>query len=216
MDSFQTQWSTRSPKVYIDSAKLWGLSRIAHLPCKRCVFLQTNKQTPPPTPAQWFQHDFCLGKKHKHWIRILEFIHMLDWSTNQFSHSHSHVLKHTVFSSWWSHADSYSIWSGTRRHQKGKPCTIWKIFPRRDIPHALPMCIIQPAGEQVAHCEKSWQWVWVGRKRKTCPRQDHHTILLKTLYSLQSIPLCILRAASSQMTPFWEIYFIRDESLLQG
>lgn len=181
-----------------------------------CAFVQGNRHHHPP---QRFQCDICLGKKHKHWIRILEFISMLDCSTNQFSHSHLHVPKYTVFSfssSWWSHADSYSIWSRTRQHQEGKPCTIWKIFPGRDMPHALHMCNIHSSGEQVAHWEKRWQWVWVGRKRKTCPRQDHHTIRLKTLYGLQCIPLCILRAASSQMTPFREIYFTRDESVLQG
>lgn len=78
------------------------------------------------------------------------------------------------------------------------------------------MCSIQSTGEQVAHWEESWQWVWLGKKRKICQRQDHHTILLKTSHNLQSIPLCILRAASSQMTPLWEIFLIRDESLLQG
>lgn len=182
---------------------------------KMCTFF-ASKQTPPRTPTPWFQHDICLGKKHKHWIRILEFICMLDWNTNEFTCSHSHVLNHTVFSSWWSLADSYSTWSRTRRCQEGKPCTIWKTFPRRDVPHVLHMCNIQAAGEQVAHWEKSWQWVWAGRNRKTRLRQDHYTILLKTLCSLQSIPLCILRAASSQMTPFGEIYFIQDESLLPG
>lgn len=135
----------------------------------RCVLFLSCKQRGPTIHLStvitaWF---LSSGKKCKYWIWVLEFICMPDWSTNQFM-SHvcvsPRVLEHTAFSSWWSHAHPYSIWSRTRRYRVRKPCTA--------IYHVHFLADIQSAGEQVAHWEKSWQKIWVGRKRNSCLRQD--------------------------------------------
>lgn len=92
--------------------------------------------------------------------------------------------------------------------RKKSPAEFGRYFPE-EVYHMHFLCLTSSPQASRWHAQKSWQKIWVGRKRKSCPRQDHHTILLKTLYHLWSSPLCILRAASSQMTPFLEIYFIK-------
>lgn len=86
------------------------------------------------------------------------------------------VLEHIAFFSWWSHAHPYSIWSRTRRYQERKSCTVWKIFPRRYIPHALPRSNIQSTGEQVAHWEELTENL-SGKEQEILPeaRPSHHS-----------------------------------------
>lgn len=125
------------------------------------------------------------------------------------------VLEHIAFSSWWSQAHPSWIWSRTRRCQERKSSTVWKIFPRRDTPHALPMSNIQSTGEQVAHWEELTENL-SGKEKKILPeaRPSYHPAE-NTVSSLRHSSLYPEGSQFTDDTLLGNLLY-KDESLLYG